>query len=379
MSWRPTLKTTARPMRVRRAAPPKEAPGQRGPGRTSRGHPTTPRCFGPRAERCGARHHRPAGAPGPVRRAKGSHTDKRLVTPLPSLFCAAMGQDGAPENRNGNGQKPPEGSANVQPERSTLREWWKRLEIQHKIAIVVPVAVGLLGTGGAIAVAILSKSGPEAKRGPAVSIDGLSVLDRKSGAQIVDLQVRNSGDQIAYLRRARFTILAARSIRFCPPPFPKRVSYSYAVRLPHEVEKFPTTVEKRIDQVVRRDDADRFRFVLGTDGNPPLGSTIYQVQMTLIYNQSERVDPELLVLRLRKPWRWLAFSTGGLGATGFDAITACQKRNVQNVLAMTNLPGTRSRGLSELAVWAGSARQQIARYEAGFSEDPPAPTYPGSP
>jgi hypothetical protein len=246
------------------------------------------------------------------------------------------------------------------PKASALRSWWAGIGIQNQIAIVIPLTVAVIGAAVAIGLSVLDRSDPQGKpvaprgkpdnsamsgqvsKGAWIVVDGLSVEDTGTGAQVVDLQVRNSGARVAYIHAVKFKILAIGEVPFCPLASPVRSSYTYEVAFPEASRTPPVVIEKRVDQAIEGDDVDRFRILLG---NPEGGleSTLYQSTIELIYNQGLSTDPEPVVIQLQGFWEPEAYTI-----TGDSEYRQCLRELVENTLAITRMPGERSSSVRQL-------------------------------
>lgn len=236
---------------------------------------------------------------------------------------------------------------------SALRSWWAGIGTQNQIAIAVPLTVAVMGAAVAIGLSVQdhpsSQSGPshsaegrQPPRGARIVVDGLSVDDMKNGAEVVDLQVRNSGAHIAYIHAVKFKIFAIRELPFCPMASPVDSSYTYEVAFPDATRPPPVVVERKIDQAIEGDDVDRFRILLGNP-NGGLESTLYQSNLELIYNQGLSTEPESLVVQLEGFWEPAAYTI-----IGDSEYQQCLRELVRNVLAITRLPGARSSSVKRL-------------------------------
>lgn len=224
-----------------------------------------------------------------------------------------------------------------------FRRRWAGIGTTNQIAIVVPLVVAAIG--GVVAISLSgsgrSASGANARQGARIVVDGLSVDDVKQ-AQAIDLQVRNAGERIAYVHAVKFKILAMRELPFCPLASPFKSSYTYEVAFPDTTRAPPVIVEKRIDQVIKGDDVDRFRVLLGHP-KEDLASALYQSNIELIYNEGRATSPEPVVVQLDGFWQ-----PAGYTIIHDSRYLKCMKKLARNVLAITRLPGERSRSVERL-------------------------------
>jgi hypothetical protein len=224
--------------------------------------------------------------------------------------------------------------------------WWRGIGATNQIAIVIPLSAAIVG----VLVAVPLNSDPNTlgpirieKRAAGISIDGLSVRDGPKGGQVVDLQIRNSGDRVAYVHNVQFHILASSEEPFCLHPYAVKSSYSYDLRFPDPSQALSQTVARRIDQAVPADDVDRFRIALGfPEGG--LNAGLYQASVAVTFNDDRGSSRRLVVLRLDGFKKALAASVNG----SEPSYQRCLEKAVQNVLSITSLPGQRSNSVDQL-------------------------------
>jgi hypothetical protein len=246
-------------------------------------------------------------------------------------------------------------------EKSGVRSWWSGLGSANQIAIVIPLVVAV--GGGVLAIALAGgRNDPGVlvvkERNAAVLIDGLSLIDHPDGGEVIDLQIRNAGDRVAYLHSVSFRILAMSSIPFCPHPSAIRASYTYDVAFPDPTAPERMVLDRRIDQAVPGDGVDRFRLALGFPVET-LASGLYQVQVSVAYNQDRRTSPELVVVNLDGFLEPAAYTIIG----SEPSYLQCLREEVQSVLQIVELPGARSHSVDELRASILRLQWEIANSE----------------
>ena len=147
------------------------------------------------------------------------------------------------------------------------------------LGIVVPVLLAILS-----AVLAWWPSRPTTD----VEVVGLTVVPgeiRDEGDLLppkVQVAVRNVGDQVSVVSRARITIRDYARLRVCEAGGALSVSASYDVTLPFDPRP-GEVIEVDLAQEIERDRADRFEFSMQTpDPDLTLGTHLYQLQVTLV-------------------------------------------------------------------------------------------------
>jgi hypothetical protein len=132
-------------------------------------------------------------------------------------------------------------------------------------------------------------------KGANLSLVDLLIIDTNEFPKI-EVKVRNSGDEVAFLKRAEFVTLGQWGLpqpgRLHPRMVP--VSWTYDVKVPRQGS---TTIN--ISQEVKPNSVDRFEFRLAPDYDccPLLGLCLYLLRIKLIYNEDDKelVTPPILL------------------------------------------------------------------------------------
>jgi hypothetical protein len=138
------------------------------------------------------------------------------------------------------------------------------------------------------------KASPDTQKNPAKLLASKLALPDSKEFPKVEVMVRNSGDQIAVLKTARFHVTKIFVFSGIGHPLALPSSWTYDVMLP-VAKKTPYVVEIPISQTVPPDGADKFTFRLGNDGSPfgdSMGggpkTYVFHVKIDLEYNEDAK-------------------------------------------------------------------------------------------
>lgn len=137
---------------------------------------------------------------------------------------------------------------------------------------------------------------PSAQAGSATSSEhptstggGLQIVDvgfiETNELPEIDIKVRNTGQQVAFIKRAEFTVTHTWQLTWPTAGGAVPPSYSYDLQLP--MEGTPYTRAVPASQSVEPDGVDRFTFRIAPDQRiTPFADYIYSLSIRLVYNES---------------------------------------------------------------------------------------------
>lgn len=171
----------------------------------------------------------------------------------------------------------------------------------------VTMRVALIGAAATLVAAFIAGvatvAGDLLSRPPAESDSDLRIVGARvieaGGPPRLDVQLRNPGDKVAFLKRADFVVRRVEMLdttatpRAAVPP-----SGSYEVVLPSEA--LPQNVSVAISHSLQPNEVDRFLFVFHPDVRPGRRYAFW-VDFTLIYDEDDKLTDK----------RELYFETGG--------------------------------------------------------------------
>jgi hypothetical protein len=226
--------------------------------------------------------------------------------------------------------------------RKSLRAKWSEIPFERKIAMfVAPIFVAV---ASAFLVRLLSGgSGGGERRATKLEVVDLVVgggairdVDEPADPPFIDITLRNAGDLISIVKRARFTVRSFGVIERCEGGAGLDPSVQYDVELP--VDPQPGILEVKVSQQVPPNEADRFTFRLGVaDPDPRFDPYIYQLDVALFHDTEERPLPVGAVL-VSTPTLPNPFSLDPGEALEGD----CFERNIATFNRMIQLEGVRS-------------------------------------
>ena len=129
---------------------------------------------------------------------------------------------------------------------------------------------------------------PQPSAGPRIEVDDVQVQDdntedSNTGSALVTVKLRNTGNQIAIIKSATFSIQRSAVLPICFSQGSLANSNTYPVTLPPDPRP-GVVVQAPISQQEPPDSADRFSFRLGLPEGPLEGISFYDMTMTLAYD-----------------------------------------------------------------------------------------------
>jgi hypothetical protein len=224
--------------------------------------------------------------------------------------------------------------------RKSFREKWSEIPFERKMAMfVAPIFVAV---ASALLIRLLSDGSEDTKLEVVdLVVGGGAIRDVGEPADppFIDITLRNAGDLISIVKRARFTVRSFGTIERCDGGAGLDPSVQYDVELPVDPQPGETH-EVKVSQQVPPNGADRFTFRLGVpEADPQFGLYIYQLDVALFHDTEERPLPVGTVL-VSAPTLPNPFSLDPGGAQGL--LRDCYERNIATFNRMIQLEGERS-------------------------------------
>jgi len=158
--------------------------------------------------------------------------------------------------------------------------WFKKQPLTIRAAIVA----GILAITGAIVSALIPVI-PALFGESSLQLVDVSFID--SGEfPVLDIKLRNTGDKIAFLKRADFEVEKIWTLEATVFPSAEEVSQNYNVILPLSGD--PYSISKSISQSIKPNNVDRFTFTLGNDGGGPPRFYVYLMTVKLVYDEDDK-------------------------------------------------------------------------------------------
>ncbi|HMA35007.1 MAG TPA: CHAT domain-containing protein [Chloroflexia bacterium] len=162
-------------------------------------------------------------------------------------------------------------------------------------------------------------------------------IDESDERCILDIKLRNVGNEVVFLKRAGFKILKIgrleepRHINFSPAPS----SAQYDVELGEEREG--TTIPHNISQSIRPNDVDRFTFSIVNTTWEMVWPALYYINLLLVYNEDDQVlESRPMVLAIPSKWKPAgSYSSGGY-------VKSIVRRNLEILQEFSSLEGIMS-------------------------------------
>lgn len=152
------------------------------------------------------------------------------------------------------------------------------------------ITIAILGIVGPIIISHFSSHSPDPQpsAAPRIEVDDVQVQDdntgdNKTGSALVTVKLRNTGNQIAIIKSATFSIKQSAVLPHCLSQGSLATSGTYPVTLPPDPRP-GTAVQAPISQQEPPDSADSFSFRLGLPEGPLEGISFYDMTMTLAYD-----------------------------------------------------------------------------------------------
>lgn len=263
------------------------------------------------------------------------------------------------------------------PNNNGLREKWRRISFEQKIALfVAPIVVAVVG---AVAQAILNDDGddddkgePVLRPGPYLTVDAVGVANEppSTGGSVdripppsLDLKLRNLGKQVSVITGARFRIRHAAHADpdgcfFGGAELP--TTGRYDVRLPVEGGE-GRLIEVDLNQQLPPNSADRFQFrfwlddpeavLISEDGTG--ASRFFQLEVGLLHDGKPKPLPVgATVMAVPFPWYPLFVPVppgGGVTPSDIARHEVCMERNVKVLGSSLDRRGARSDELARFA------------------------------
>jgi hypothetical protein len=169
----------------------------------------------------------------------------------------------------------------------------------------------------------------------------ISIDEPSNSFPVLDVKLRNIGNEVVFLKKAKFKILKVGKLR--NPSIGNYqlipVSWNYNVMFTEEPAK---EVLHNISQALNPNSVDRFTFTIGQRGGDPVLPTLYYFQLALTYNEDDQsVTSRPIILPVPSDISW-----GGMFAYGFDKETA--KRNLEILKEFSRLDGLMSNSFKEI-------------------------------
>jgi hypothetical protein len=139
---------------------------------------------------------------------------------------------------------------------------------------------------------------------------------------VVDLKMRNTGDQAAFLKKVSFNVLDSATFEDCNNPQYDLIIASATYDI--DLVKAPS---KAISHVIKPSDVDRIKFRVGrSEGGPTL--TVYKATLQIIYDEDDKTQTSKpFFLRIVGP----AYPAGEfIPGTSKKAWDACVQKNIIN-------------------------------------------------
>ncbi len=174
------------------------------------------------------------------------------------------------------------------------RQQWRELGIEKKLSIViVPVLIAAIS----VSIPLLAQGGDSSSPAPSptAAAAALQVVDLAvtggdlrandlEDTQAIDLTVRNTGDVVSVVTRARLVVRDTGFVEICQAGGGLEASESYDVLLPGEVAK-GETFEAKVSQQILPGSADRFELRLDVkEPDRQLGRYLYQLDVLLLHD-----------------------------------------------------------------------------------------------
>jgi hypothetical protein len=239
--------------------------------------------------------------------------------------------------------------------RKSFREKWSEVPFERKVAMfVAPLFVAV---GSALLVRLLLGDSDDTERRtdrqPATHLEVVDLVvgnlvrvdDPVEPPLVIDVTLRNTGDLISIVKRARFTVRDYGRIQICEGGAGLEPSVQYDVELP--VDPQPgETFEVKVSQQIPPNGADRFTFRLNVpEPADQFGQYIYQLEIALFHDTEERPLPVGTVL-VSAPNLPDHFDLTPVPLAP-EPIRDCYERNIATFNRMIQLEGVRSPMLSK--------------------------------
>lgn len=123
----------------------------------------------------------------------------------------------------------------------------------------------------------------------ALQIVDVGFIEPEEDYPQLDIKLRNTGDSVAFLKRASFRVARAWKIDWPPPQGagPVKPTWNYDVAFPKMSDPF--TVSHNVSQIIDPDDADRFTITVGVEGErEETTNYVYLMTVELVYDEDEK-------------------------------------------------------------------------------------------
>lgn len=124
--------------------------------------------------------------------------------------------------------------------------------------------------------------------------------ESESYIPLIEVKIRNSGEEVAFLKKVTFKTLNHWDIYTDQHPSLKEVSATYDVKI-SEINNSLSNIN--ISHEIKPQETDRIEFTLSTDYfGDPLGLSIFQLELELFYNEdSSSVKSSQIIMHIPPP------------------------------------------------------------------------------
>lgn len=184
------------------------------------------------------------------------------------------------------------------------------------------------------------------------------VNDEQEGYPTLELKLRNTGQEVAFLKKAQFHITnvygLSSGLMFKRVP----VSWNYNVLLPSTA---PLIVDTDLSQSIQPNEVDRFTITLGAKEFLSDSSQVYRVQLSLIYNEdNRRLDTDNFLFFIKYPAATLAATS--IPEHQFKAA----KKNLVVAKSISSLQGVRTESVSKFIKYYEEFEKDLPKLEERF-------------